>query len=369
MLMLREPTPANIAQATPSSSERHSIEVILFGCGHGDTILVRLPVDKWVLIDCRLTKHDRTYDRFIEFVEARGITRFEFIFQTHPDYDHFQGMTDLLMYFTGGGRSIGYWCDGGINAPQVRDIAWKELISKSRYEALQECLDRLSEKKLIKFRRIDDDTCHISPKGFPNIRLIPIAPTASEFRAVTRSDSAKAMVHTEAQLETNALSIVLVLSVSGSESSFNVLLCGDAEPAALKAGITRWTDYANQNSLLVDFEVVKVSHHGSPLSHVDELCTMGANHNSVALISAGSRKGLPHAKVLRCWLQHYWRVFITTTRRATQKYNRPMDLLNRAPAQISCETHDIHAQWSIPGGFVCTPESASVLIEHVHAYA
>jgi len=99
---------ANTMPGHTNSEQEFTIEIILFACGHGDTILLRLPVDKWILIDCCLPKLTFVFDRFLQFLDNRGIRRFEYVFQTHPDFDHFLGMADLLRHFTRDGRSIGY---------------------------------------------------------------------------------------------------------------------------------------------------------------------------------------------------------------------------------------------------------------------
>ena len=80
----------------PESSEELRVEVHLFACGHGDTILVGLPGPKWLLIDCYLPKHNGVYDNFLRFLEKKGISRLDWVILTHPDEDHFLGMKDLL---------------------------------------------------------------------------------------------------------------------------------------------------------------------------------------------------------------------------------------------------------------------------------
>ena len=153
-----------------ANSEEVSVEVYLLACGHGDTILLRLPDDRWVLIDCHLHNR-RTRQRFFDFVRTKKINRLEFIFQTHPDFDHFCGMVEVLNHFTRNGRSVGYWCDGGLDAHQVRDLIWSEELSEREYTRLHDRLDELSDDGLIQTVSVNDWTRSISPSGYANSAL------------------------------------------------------------------------------------------------------------------------------------------------------------------------------------------------------
>ncbi len=363
------PISAKTSVMTPTSSNLNcSVEVHLFACGHGDTLLLRLPIDKWILIDCRLSKSDGTYDRFLDYLETNGVKRLEFVFQTHPDFDHFQGMGDLLKHFTTGGRSIGTWCDAGVNVPQVRDIAWKDDISRSRYSDLHKILDELDQQNLIGFREINDQVKHISPKDFPEIRLYPLAPTAADKRTIGRSDVAALVNNPEQKLETNALSIVLVLAVRHGAAEFNVLLSGDADPDKLDQAINTWEKIADEDSRVAAFNSVKLSHHGSPNSHLPRICLLGHGTSRIAAVSAGSRRNLPAATVLKEWQDAGWTVLSTTTRRKKRSPNRPGDLVNKRPQKVMSLSSDIKVTWTPSGGIIWTPVESQVLPVDLSSY-
>lgn len=150
--------------ATSVSSSDLTVECHFFPCGHGDTILLHLPGGHWFLVDCHLTRHDGTFDRFFRFVQARDIRRLEFIVLTHPDIDHFLGMTDVLKYFTSDGRSVGYWCDSGANSQQVR-ARLPDPAAGRRYAELQEMLDDLDKRNLVRFYQVDRNHVEIGPAG------------------------------------------------------------------------------------------------------------------------------------------------------------------------------------------------------------
>lgn len=365
------PLPAKPSVLSPTNSNVNwSVEVHLFGCGHGDTVLLRLPIDKWILIDCRLPKSDGTYDRFLEYLELLGVTRLDHIFQTHPDFDHFQGMGDLLEHFNKDGRTTGTWCDAGLNAPQVRDIAWKDDISKSRYSELQKILDELYIQKRIEIREIHDQVMPIKPIGFPDIRLYPLAPTAADKRSIGRAGVAALAKNPEAKLETNALSIVLVLAVRHGGTEFNVLLSGDADPDKLDQAMDKWEKIAGEEGRVPAFDSVKLSHHGSSNSHLPRICALGHGTSRVAAVSAGNRSNLPAATVLKEWQDAGWTVLSTTTRRQKKRQNRPGDLANKKPRTITVTSlsNDIKVTWTPSGGIGWTPAESQVLPDDLSSY-
>ena len=100
----------------PPPSDEPRIDIHLLHCGHGDTILVRLPGDRWGLIDCYLPEQYGIREGFFEFVRRQGIRNLDFIMQTHPDRDHYHGMKAVIDHFLERGDGIGYYIDTGLNA-------------------------------------------------------------------------------------------------------------------------------------------------------------------------------------------------------------------------------------------------------------
>jgi len=295
------------------SSDDLRIEIHLFACGHGDTILVRLPGERWVLVDCHLPDRARQ-ERFFAFVEENRIRRLDFIFQTHPDFDHYCGMVEVLEYFTQDGRSVGYWCDGGLDAEQVRHLIWEEEFSEREYRRLHDKLDELSLGGLIQTVAVNDWTQPISPKGYANrVDLHVLAPSGTLARQVSRQNVGSLSGDIRAKLEKNALSLVLALRVTADEATYNAILCGDASPEEIRWAINQWGERTRTDKNASGFDVVKVPHHGSKGSHADELCelTRTDRDTRVAAISAGSRRALPDREVIHAYLNKQWTVLLT----------------------------------------------------------
>ena len=318
------PAPAGTSkEATIGSEAPLTVECHVFACGHGDTILLCLPGNHWILIDCHLTKYDGVYDGFFGFLEQRNITRLEYIFQTHPDIDHFLGMVDILQYFSSDGRSVGYWCDSGPSSQQVREGLDPQ--SSRRYDQLQKVLDALYGQGKIKFRQVDQNGCLIGPRGLEGrVDLIPIAPDPSEIREEVRKGVKRIASNPEASLEANALSVILVLCVQDNGRHFHLLLGADPESKTLETALEVWTERASISNRPHTLDAVKVPHHGSHHSHYRDLCQMGGNGQGgkVAVVSAGTRRLLPERGVLADYLNNQWTLLITTKRGVRKPKNR-----------------------------------------------
>lgn len=326
-------------------SDQISVEIHVFECGQGDTILLGLPEDRWFLVDCNLPVSNGVRGRFFQFVQSRGIERLDFIFQTHPDSDHFHGMIEVLDYFTSGGRSVGGYCDGGLTAEDVRDLTWtgpQRSLKQRQYGKLHDRLDEFDDSF---FSQIDDRSRPISPKGFANrVDFIPIGPNPGLKRRITRLDTRRVAGNPRAKVEANALSVVLVLSIREGDRVCNVLLAADADLNGMELALDSWASKACESSRGADFDVIKVPHHGSIKNHSMRVCQAKRNDRNccVAAVSAGQKSGLPDRVVLRKYLDAGWTVMLTTRRRATARSKRPGELADRSPPVVqSVETHNI----------------------------
>ena len=369
---MSQPDGARTSSPGLTSSEKAVIEVHVLACGHGDTILLHLPGDKWVLVDCYLSKYDGTRDRFFEFVESRGIRTLDFVFLTHPDYDHFHGMADVLEHFTRDGRSVGTYCDAGVDAQQVRSLL-KGRTGETEFERLQRRLDDLDERGAINFYAINDQHATVSPKGYKgSVDLIPIGPEASRARRLTRRGVAKLQSDRKAELPANELSIVLVLWAKEGARDICLLLAGDADAEGLEGAMEIWRSRAAEREVDEGFDAVKVPHHGSFDSHWAELPKTGRKDAAkVAVISAGQRPALPDRRVIRDFMDRGWRVLITTRRGGARIRDLPMTLANRGGGVVvggRATWHDIRLTWDSARGLTWEPKEAEIQKSDLQAY-
>ncbi len=359
-----------MSSRTPVQSD-FEIQIIVLACGHGDTVLVGLPskskVASWVLIDCNLQVRDGTCDRFFELVEKHRITRLEYIFQTHPDHDHFLGMDRVLEYFSTGGRSIGVYCDTG--CPQ-QVAAWLGLgPGYAAYGRLQEIVDRLAGEGKIEIFEVSDRHMDIPVRGYDNIRFIPLAPNVTQRRVDTVAGLKKLAQGHRVRLEANALSIIMVLQAEHEGAKLNVLLAADAGEPELEKALAIWEEKAGIPTGTGRLEVVKVPHHGSFASHYRQLCARNSSAEAVATISCGcTRTGLPDQRVIRNYLDGDWNVLVTTMPKPPVSKISPLALLQAPPIAAPESRNDIELTWKSTGQLSWAPTRARVMENEIDRF-
>jgi beta-lactamase superfamily II metal-dependent hydrolase len=341
---------------------RH-VELYIFACGHGDTLLIRLPDDRWVLVDCYLPGDARK--RFFDFVADKKIHHLAAVFQTHPDYDHYLGMRAVLTHFVEQpGKSVGTYLDSGLNAQQIKTLMSDPARpARQEYPKLQRALRTWRDEKKIDWCELDAQRVPFSPRGLAGqIDFVPIAPDLQFKRKLTESSIKKMSQQGTAKLEANDLSLVLSLVVNHDKTTFNALLAADAGTEALTRAFAVWKEHTAQRKISDCFDVVKVSHHGSIKNHLKELCDHGPHadpNRKIAAISAGQRPALPDRRVIEDYLDARWTVMLTTIRKA-EHTNRVVDLHVKKANTTAFHENTIELLWEDGGTFKFQPGSAVV---------
>ena len=355
----------------PSNFKTLKVELFVFSCGHGDTIVIHLPDNRWCLVDCNL-KSKVKRQGFLEFLDSKEVERFDFIFQTHPDLDHFGGMKQLLQDFIKKNGTLGYWCDGGVGLPQIQPLAFPDFMTREEYDELQDYLDDLYDEGKLKFYGLDAGHSPVTLKGhIGKFEFYTIAPDEDRKRIIQRADAKKLGVNPETQLETNKLSLVIMLSVRGKENSCNILLTGDADDYGCTQGLEIWNGIAEGIGCDPNIGVVKVSHHGSISSHCLKVVEAGRpEKENIAVISCGKRDGSPDREVMRDYLSAGWTVLATTERIRPKKYNHPFEIINRGEPEdeIHFEPHNITITWSEENDLEWEPRESEIIEQELGNY-
>jgi beta-lactamase superfamily II metal-dependent hydrolase len=294
------------------------------------------------------------------------------VVQTHPDFDHFHGMSAILDYFTTQGRQVDLYLDSGVGA-RVSKALLNDNYYAEEYSRLQEQLARLARGGKLVWRDLDADRPPLSAAGYVGrIEFIPIGPNATQRRIMVQNSLRRLADNSNAAVEANGLSIVLGLAIQDKDRECHVLLAADAEVAGLEEALRLWTESANDKGRSNSFDVVKVAHHGSIKNHCPRLCKLkrGGSRLHIAAISAGTRRVLPDKQVLADYLANEWQVLLTTTRtKQSQKFDRPMQLANRGAASPALfAVHDIHISWSAEAGLDFAPREALLKTTDIAAY-
>ncbi|UCE60232.1 MAG: hypothetical protein JSU63_00495 [Phycisphaerales bacterium] len=363
--MSTRPDPESTS-ADHSDSSTLVVDIHVLACDHGDTILLHLPGNVWILIDCNLPKAGGIRDRFFEFVKSNEIERLDYVVQTHPDLDHFDGMTEVLTYFTSKKRSVGYWCDGGVNPQQIQALVFPDSITKKRYAALHRTVDEFLGAGTFDYHELKEGHQPVYPKEYKGqVELYPIAPNAQRNRTIQRGNAARMAENPAAKLASNELSVVLVLHVQGGDEYCNILLAADADKEATDLALKAWKAEAEELNCDAGFDAIKIPHHGSGEedSYSPDLCRVRREDvdNTAAVVSAGRREGLPSGRVLSDYLDEGWTILITTTRHAPGAFDRPMELADRGEGrEITFMRHDIRVTWSPDEGLEWGPPEAVI---------
>lgn len=213
-----------------------TLTVDMLDVGQGDSILVRSPAGKAVLIDAGEGKA-----RVSDQLRALGVTELNLVVATHPHADHVGGMNDVLLAIP-----TKMYVDNGL----------------SHTTATYNTLMRTVELRGIPYKTAAVGQVFNLDDG---IKLEVLAPPATALRG-TRSDL-------------NANSVVLRLT-HGKDC---MLLTGDSEAPS-------------EDQLVHDglkpCEVLKVAHHGSEYSTTDAF--LAALQPKIALISVGSDNRYGH---------------------------------------------------------------------------
>lgn len=138
---------------------------------------------------------------------------------------------------------------------------------------------------------------------------------------------------------------------------------------SLETALAVWEERSTAKGCPPTFDAVKVPHHGSPYSHCPQLCRMGGSSKGgkVAVVSAGTRSGLPERGVLADYLSNQWVLRITTTR-GVSRPKAHFSFLVSKPSSFPTGSHDIPLSWSTADGLRWKPPEAQVTETDLASY-
>lgn len=231
--------------------------------GQGDCYIVQTPSNHVYMIDGGSTSEDKVGQyRILPYLQGSGITKMQYIFVSHADKDHISGIEELLEAVKKGEFSIGRLL---LARTSFQDDNFDSLVAKAAECGVSvgymECGGNVTDSELV-------FTC--------------LHPTYDYMPS-----------------EANDYSLVLSLTYR----EFSMLFMGDLTSEA-EGELFR-------NNELMQYDVLKVAHHGSKYSSSKEL--LEALSPKVALIScgAGNHYGHPHEELLDRLVEKSVRTFIT----------------------------------------------------------
>jgi beta-lactamase superfamily II metal-dependent hydrolase len=354
------PAPSASEEITPSA------EVYILQCGQGDTILLNLGGKKWVLVDCNLPRGDLRA-QFYQFVERLEIRRLDLVCLTHPHDDHYSGMAEVVRYFTSNGRSIGTFCDSGVEPKQIATLMRRRRLPKStvtEFEQLYRCLYELIDSRQVRYFMASENSSPFIEVG-NHIQITPLGPRPEALSQALRDVASAGKI----RKDLNRISVVLVLNVQGKTKSFDALLAADTDSEGCNSALKRYAAIKAQESAGCTFDLVKVPHHGSAYSHCgSEICRYRKEDDvALAAISAGPFDALPDREVMRDYLQYGWTVLLTT-KRGVPCRQLAVELSGRRQRVSEVQGQSIRITWQEDRGTRWEPAQARVCPDELPNY-
>ncbi|MFH1561558.1 MAG: MBL fold metallo-hydrolase [Patescibacteria group bacterium] len=236
--------------------------------GQGDAVLIYQGTSQ-ILVDGGSAKNS---DRLLKCLQKRmpfWDRKIELVINTHPDEDHFGGLTEIVDRYR-----VGLFAYNGFDNPESKPF--------------QELKNNLFESKVCSRKLVAGDVFRVGEIRFDS--LSPRANGESGQKALPKEffsgkgNCQKPNFEISDQ-DSNDLSLVLQVSFG----QFKTLLTGDA-PVEIEQLLV-W------RKQLVPVEVLKLGHHGSKTSTSEEILT--ASRPQLAVISVGENSfGHPTKEVL-----------------------------------------------------------------------
>lgn len=250
-------------------------KLVFLDVGHGDSILIKTPSNKIGIIDC-----NRYLNRVpvVDYLKKHNIKDIEFICLTHPHYDHYLGMLEVINFIHDNNGTINFFADCGFS-PKELDLSFIEEDHSNEYFKLYQMVGMSFQGKMIECK---ENTKLYEEDGFEIKALLPDA-------SITRSELNKKAQNRERFIDLNVFSIVLQISYGNS----NALLLSDTDKKS--------QERIRSKKIIQDsINVFKISHHGSKVSYDSKIIEGWRNTNhAFAIISAGCEYRCPASEVLK----------------------------------------------------------------------
>lgn len=230
----------NNTQQDSAGNMSGALVVSVIDVGQGDSILVRTPHNRYILIDAG-SKNEK--DKLFKYLKKQGIGRFDAVIATHPHEDHIGNLDDIIRQYD----------IGNVYMPKVT----------ANTAAFQNLMDAVKIKG-IKIKKASSGVSFT----IDNVDFKFVAPNGSKYDDLNNYSA--------------------VLKVKYGNKSF--LLMGDAEKLSENEILASGQD--------IKADVIKIGHHGSSSSSSKTF--IEAVDPQYAVISCGKQNdyGHPHRETL-----------------------------------------------------------------------
>jgi beta-lactamase superfamily II metal-dependent hydrolase len=265
---------------TPASStETPSLEVHILGGSKVESIILKLPDDRWGVVDCYSeSTADSGANPTVRFLRGRGVESLFFVCLTHPHDDHYLGMSKLIEEF----EPEEFWRFGCLGHEHVlKLLRYQELrarkapedeeLSRSSQElnaVFDAVVERAVNRRTMRVCRANSQTNPYPKRSEPEgtYKIECLSPTGRQVERYERAivscigpdgEIARVLPHSQH----NDISLVLRITYGKTK----VILGGDLETFGWQE-VVEETGEPNLSAC-----AVKVSHHGSETGYCERL--------------------------------------------------------------------------------------------------
>lgn len=243
-------------QQVTSEEEEKSMKINFLDIGQGDATLIDFPNGEQMLIDCA---KDTVVIEALGRVMSVFDRKIEYMLITNPDLDHYGGCIDVLRRF-----EVKHIIHNGF---LKKDAMWQAFLSEAAHESVSgaDILIATSTRDWM--------------IGSARVALLyPVHDIAVQPH----------LPESTGKISVNNTSIVTKISYGTQD----IIFPGDAESAEEKYLVKK---YGND----LDVEVVKLAHHCSQTSSIQEFITHTSPHTVVCSMGKDNSYGHPHYRVIR----------------------------------------------------------------------
>lgn len=267
------------------------LKIHVFDVGHGDSIVIEFPGGKnFGLIDFNRNSEKKVFSFFEHKLKLNKSIVIEFICLTHYHLDHFNGLGEIIQYFSKNNVEIKEFWDPGVSKNKFK--AWKKLYEKHGNPLTKSNIDEIisyatSFKAFYpKIKYVALTHVEYAIKKILGTKIDILAPYCNHW------DDYNRMIHQEDHFNSDKEHIncsALILKYKKR----NILLAGDINNDG-------WDELINEiSSKDIKIDFLKVSHHGSNNGNYEKLYSTICNNNTpVVCISGGYRSDIRLLNVL-----------------------------------------------------------------------
>jgi len=278
--------------------------------GQGDSILIEWvkdghPQQKIGIVDCRKVGKRNPV---LEYIAEAGILAIDFIIMSHPHFDHYSGMVELLNYCKENDVYIRYFGFSGSESPNHLRAFSKNESEWNQLETLFNRVHELDQQGVIGISGVV--TYDWKAELNNDYRMRCLAPCGSELDLFLKRVYGYNQKNDErnARLSANLLSTILLIESKTQQEG--VLLTSDSCLEAFDRILLKNSTDLEKFKLLL----CQVPHHGALENHkIAFWRSLARDVNCPAIVSAGRHRAYkhPHRQVVKDFLDNNFKIHAT----------------------------------------------------------